>query len=92
LSVYAGSGLKVDRLIYGQCTTTKWGAARIKDNGLNWSFIGDLGVQYDLFRNAGLFVAPEVSYFFKPSDPAVITYRDEHPLTFNVAVGMRITL
>ena len=92
LSVYAGSGLKVDRLIYGQCATTKWGAARIKDNRLNWSFIGDLGVQYDLFRNAGLFVSPEVSYYFKPSDPAVITYRDEHPLTFNVAVGMRITL
>lgn len=92
LSVYAGSGFKVDRLIHGQCATTKWGAARIKDNRLNWSFIGDLGVQYDLFRNAGLFVAPEVSYYFKPSDPAVITYRNEHPLTFNVAVGMRITL
>lgn len=92
LSVFAGSGLKVDRLVYGQYSTMIWGTARIKDNRLNWSFIGDLGVQYDLFKNAGMFVAPEVSYFFKPSDPAVITYRNEHPLTFNVAVGMRITL
>ena len=87
VSVWFGGGGKVDRLVYG-----KFGTDRIKDDTLNWSIIGDLGIQYDLSKNVGVFLAPEVSYYFKPENPVIQTYRTENPLMFTVGAGLRFSL
>ena len=87
VSAWIGGGGKVDRLVYG-----KFGTDRIKDNTLNWSIIGDLGIQYDLTKNVGVFLAPEVSYYFKPENPVIQTYRTENPLMFTVGAGLRFSL
>lgn len=87
VSVWFGGGGKVDRLVYG-----KFGTDRIKDNTLNWSIIGDLGIQYDLSKNVGIFLAPEVSYYFKPENPVIQTYRTENPLMFTIGAGLRFSL
>ena len=87
VSVWIGGGGKVDRLVYG-----KFGSDRVKDNTLNWSIVGDLGIQYDLSKNVGLFLSPEVSYFFKPENPVLQTYRTENPLMFTVGAGLRFSL
>lgn len=87
VSAWVGGGVKVDRLVYG-----KFGSDRIKDNTLNWSIIGDLGIQYDLSKNVGVFLAPEVSYYFKPENPVLQTYRTENPLMFTVGAGLRFSL
>ena len=83
-SAWLGAGGKADYLVYG-----KFGAGRFKDNTVHWSAVGDLGVQYRLHPNVGLFLQPEVSYYFKPSAPGVETYRTEQPLTFSLGAGVR---
>ena len=84
ISVWLGAGAKADYLISGN-----FADIRLKDDTIHWSAVGNLGVQYRLHPNVGLFLQPEVSYYFKPSSPAIQTYRTEHPLTFNLGVGAR---
>ena len=79
--------LLIGYLVYG-----KFGSDRVKDNTLNWSIVGDLGIQYDLTNNVGVFLAPEVSYYFKPENPVLQTYRTENPLMFTVGAGLRFSL
>ena len=83
-SAWLGAGGKADYLISG-----KFDELRLKDNTVHFSAVGDLGVQYRLLPNVGLFLQPEVSYYFKPANPALETYRTEHPLTFSLGVGAR---
>ena len=85
-SAWLGAGGKADYLISG-----KFGDLRLKDNTVHFSAVGDLGVQYRLLPNVGLFLQPEVSYYFKPTDPVLETYRTEHPLTFSLGVGARFS-
>ena len=84
VSAWIGAGGKADYLVYG-----KFGDLRVKDNTVHCSAGGALGVQYRLHPNVGLFLQPEVSYYFKPAHPALETYRTEHPLTFSLGVGAR---
>ena len=84
ISAWLGVGGKADYLISG-----KFDHLRLKDNTVHCSAVGALGVQYRLHPNVGLFLQPEVSYYFKPANPALETYRTEHPLTFNLGVGAR---
>ena len=85
VSAWVGAGGKVDRLVY-----CKFGPATVKDNAFNWSATGVAGIQYELFPKVGLFLEPEVSYYFKPSDPVVQTYRTENPLMFSLGAGLRL--
>ena len=84
ISAWLGAGAKADYLISGNFSDI-----RLKDDTIHWSAVGNLGVQYRLHPNVGLFLQPEVSYYFKPTSPAIQTYRTEHPLTFNLGVGAR---
>ena len=86
-SAWLGAGGKADYLIYG-----KWGSERLKDDTIHWSVVGDVGLQYCLSPNIGLFLQPEISYYFKPAAPAIQTYRTGHPLVFSVGAGLRFTL
>ena len=84
ISAWLGVGGKADYLISG-----KFDHLRLKDDTVHCSAVGALGVQYRLHPNVGLFLQPEVSYYFKPANPALETYRTEHPLTFSLGVGAR---
>ena len=84
ISAWLGAGGKADYLVSGNFSDI-----RLKDDTIHWSAVGNLGVQYRLHPNVGLFLQPEVSYYFKPTSPAIQTYRTEHPLTFNLGVGAR---
>lgn len=84
---WIGAGGKVDRLVYGNL-----GSERVKDNSFHWSAMAVAGIQYKLWDNVGIFVEPELSYYFKPADPVIQTYRTENPLMFTVGVGLRINL
>lgn len=85
-SAWLGAGGKADYLVYG-----KYGSTRLKDNTVHWSATGDIGIQYRMLPHVGIFLQPEVSYYFKPSDPAIQTYRTEHPVTFTVGAGLRFS-
>lgn len=58
--------------------------------GVQWSTGLGLGLQYDLTPNIGFFVEPSLQYYFKQSSD-VKTWNTEHPLSFSLPLGLRIT-
>ena len=57
---------------------------------LQWSVGTGLGLQYNLTPNLGFFVEPCLQYYI-PTGGSIETYRTEHPFTFSVPLGIRIT-
>lgn len=58
--------------------------------GVQWSTGLGLGLQYNLTPNIGFFVEPSLQYYFKQSSD-VKTWNTEHPLSFSLPLGLRIT-
>ena len=86
-SSWIGAGGKVDRCIYARL-----GKEDIRDNSFNWSLVANAGISFGLTDNVGLYIAPQLSWFLKPEDPAILTYRTQNPLMFTVNVGLRFNL
>ena len=84
ISTWIGAGGKVDRQIYGKFDTFK-----LKDSSFHWSITSNIGIQYELLPQIGLYFEPELSYYFKPSSPRVLTYRTENPLMVSLGGGIR---
>ena len=84
-SAWLGAGGKVDR-----CVRARVNDKAVQDNTLNWSVMANASLQFALTKNLGLYIQPEVSWYFKPADPVLQTYRTEHPLMFTVGAGLRI--
>ena len=55
-----------------------------------WSVGTGLGLQYNLTPNVGLFTEPSLQYYI-PTGGSIETYRTEHPFTFSLPLGIRIT-
>lgn len=86
-SLWLGGGGKVDYLVYG-----KLGDHRLEDRTWHGSVMGNVGAQYNLTPTVGLFLKPEISYYFRPSNPVVQTYRTDHPLYFTLGVGLKFRI
>lgn len=84
-STWLGAGVKVDR-----CIRARIGDQSVQDNTFHWSVMADASLQYALTEHLGLYVQPEVSWYFKPTQPVLQTYRTEHPFMFTVGAGLRI--
>lgn len=84
-STWLGAGVKVDR-----CIRARIGDLSVQDNTFHWSVMADASLQYALTEHLGLYVQPEVSWYFKPTHPVLQTYRTEHPFMFTVGAGLRI--
>lgn len=57
---------------------------------IQWSVGTGLGMQYNLTPNIGLFTEPSLQYYI-PTGSSIETYRTEHPFTFSLPFGIRIT-
>ena len=57
---------------------------------LQWSVGTGLGLQYNLTPNVGFFAEPSLQYYI-PTGSDIETYRTEHPFTFSLPLGFRIT-
>ena len=84
-SAWLGAGGKVDR-----CIRARINDRSVQDNTFHWSVIADASLQYALTKHLGLYVQPEVSWYFKPTNPVLQTYRTDHPFMFTVGAGFRI--
>ena len=60
--------------------------------GSPWQFSTTfgLGLQYHLTPNIGLFAEPSLQYYI-PTKSDIETYRTEHPFTFSLPLGVRLT-
>lgn len=86
-SSWIGAGGKVDRCIYAYRNGMK-----VRDNTINWSVLANAGIQYSINNKVGLFLSPEVSWYFKPEHTDLSVYRTEKPLMFTIDAGLKINL
>ena len=87
LDVYVGGGVAGDL-----CVGSTLGGNAFAKDGPGFSVLGAGGLQWNMTKRLGLYVEPELSWTL-PSDKHVLkTYRNEHPLVFTVATGLRINL
>ena len=87
LYAYVGAGVLGDL-----CVGATFAGNKIKRDGLAVSLLGAGGVQFNVARNVGLYLEPELSWTI-PSDAQVLrTYRSDHKGMFSVSGGLRINL
>ena len=84
---YLGAGVSGD-----VCVGATLAGEKIKRDGLAVSLLGAGGVQFNVTRNFGLYLEPELSWTI-PSDAQILrTYRSDHKGMFSVSCGLRINL
>lgn len=87
LDAYLGAGVSGD-----VCVGATLGGEKFKRDGLTVSLLGAGGVQFNVARNVGLYLEPELSWTI-PSDAQVLrTYRSDHSVMYSVSGGLRINL
>lgn len=86
VSALVGVGGKVDHLIYGRTHSR-----RLSDSSFHWSLTAAAGIHYEIVPSIDLFFEPGVSFYLKPRDPAILTYRTEHPMTMALGAGIRVS-
>ena len=86
-SAWIGAGGKVDRCVYARLD-----GEDIRDKDFNFSALADAGIRYDFLEYLGIYLAPEVSWYFKPDNPSILTYRTEHPFALTINVGLRLNI
>lgn len=96
-SIYGSMGVNMEFPVYALLNTDYYmnGKKEATEKStlnapLQWSVGTGLGLQYNLTRNLGFFVEPSLQYYI-PTGGSIETYRTEHPLTFSVPLGIRIT-
>lgn len=84
-SFSVSAGAKVEKCIYAVRT-----GERVKEPGLQLAAAGSAALQYNFSQRAGLFLAPELSYWFTRTQ--LPTYNTEHPLNLSLKAGINLTL
>ena len=87
LDVYVGAGVAGDL-----CLGSTLGGKAFEKDRPAFSVLGAGGLQWNILPRLGLYVEPELSWTLPSDKQALMTYRQEHPLVFTVATGLRITL
>lgn len=87
LDVYVGGGIAGDL-----CVGSTLGGNAFAKDGPGFSVLGAGGLQWNMTKRLGLYVEPELSWTLPSEKHILKTYRNEHPLVFTVATGLRINL
>lgn len=82
---YLSAGGAVEKCVYG-----KLGSDDISQKPWQFSVLGAVGVQYNLSKRVGIYAEPGVSYYFD-DDSSLQTFRKEHPCSFTLQAGLRLT-
>ena len=96
-NLYGNFGVTMDIPVYAPLSTSYFVNGRMELNEEStlhapwqWSVGTGLGLQYNLTPNVGLFAEPSLQYYI-PTSGGIETYRTEHPFTFLLPLGIRIT-
>ena len=96
-SLYGGLGVTAEIPLYSPLNTSYYlhGLLEATDKTTirapwQWSLGTGLGLQYNITPNIGLFAEPSLQYYI-PTGTQIETYRTEHPFTFSLPLGIRIT-
>ena len=96
-NLYGSLGAKLEIPVYAPFSTSCFvnGMKELEEKSilhapLQWSVGTGLGLQYNLTPNIGFFAEPSLQYYI-PTGSNIETYRTEHPFTFSLPIGIRIT-
>ena len=105
-SLYGSLGVKLEVPVYAPLTTSYFvngmkvppapeRSEELEEKStlhapLQWSVGTGLGLQYNLTPHIGFFAEPSLQYYI-PTGGDIETYRTEHPFTFSLPLGIRIT-
>lgn len=92
---YLRGGVLAEKCVAGDITTqtlssTPYYYSGYSDRPFQFSINAALGVQYDITRTCGVFVQPELGYYFNDGSSLRTIYK-EHPLNFNLNIGFRFS-
>lgn len=99
LSIYASAGGEVEKCVSGrlETVTVTNGGNRSSEqtsldiNPLQWSVAAAAGAQVNFTPRLGVYVEPGIAYYFDDHSK-VETIRKEHPLNFNLQLGLRVNV
>lgn len=63
---------------------------RFKEPGIQLAAVGNAAIQYDFTPRLGIFLAPELSYWF--TETKLPTYNTEHPFNLSLKAGLNLTV
>lgn len=96
-NLYGSLGAKLEIPVYAPFSTSYFvnGMKELEEKSilhapLQWSVGTGIGLQYNLTPNIGFFAEPSLQYYI-PTGSDIETYRTEHPFTFSLPIGIRIT-
>lgn len=98
LSFYSTTGAQVDIPLKGTLNTYSLIGDSVSVNldrqslnaPLQWSINASAGVQYHFTPHASFYIEPTLNYYI-PDGSGLRTIRREHPVTFTIPVGLRLT-
>ena len=73
-----------------KCLLALRDGARSKEPGIQLAAVGNAAVQYDFTPRLGIFLAPELSYWF--TETKLPTYNTEHPFNLSLKAGLNLTV
>lgn len=99
LSLYASAGGAVEKCVSGrlETVTVTNGGNRTSEctsldvDPLQWSLTAAAGAQVNFTSRFGVYVEPGIAYYFDDHS-GVETIRKEHPLNFNLQLGLRVNV
>ena len=84
-SLSLSAGVKTEKVVYAVRD-----GSRIKEPGLQLAAVGSAAVQYDIAPRLGIFLAPELSYWF--TETKLPTYNTENPFNLSLKAGLNLNL
>lgn len=85
MSVSLSAGAKAEKVIYAVRAGT-----RFKEPGIQLAAVGSAAAQYGITPRLGIFLAPELSYWF--TETKLPTYNTEHPFNLSLKAGLNLTI
>lgn len=73
-----------------KCLLALKGGEKVKEPGIQLAAVGSAAIQYDFSPRLGLFIAPELSYWF--TETKLPTYNTEHPFNLSLKAGLSLSL
>ena len=83
LSTFVGGEGLVERVV-----SAKFNNESVTIKRLQWSIHATAGVQYNFTRNLGIYIEPKLSHYI--TTMPLNTQRNEHPLNFNLQMGISL--
>lgn len=98
INLYGTAGAEIEKCISGKQETFTTGISgeevrseeNVDINQLQLSLSASVGAEYKMSRRLGIYAEPGVVYYFDDKS-GIETIRSEHPLNFNLKVGLRFT-